>query len=176
MRYRRIFEPGASYFFTVVTYARRPLFDDPANVDLLHGSIAEVKSRHPFEIDAYVILPDHLHMVWSLPAGDSNYSMRWNLAKAVFTRKYARRHPMPKRSASRMAKREQAVWQRRFWEHLIRDEEDFSNHLDYIHLNPVEHGLVTQPALWLHSSFAAWVEYGRYDQNWGLDTKSRRPA
>jgi putative transposase len=134
MRYRRVFQPGATYFFTVVTHLRRPLFADPASVDLLHRCIAGGKLHHPFEIDAFVILPDHLHMLWSLPESDTGYSMRWNLIKAMFTRNYALTQPMPSRSASRIAKREQAVWQRRFWEHLIRDEEDFSNHLDYIHL------------------------------------------
>ena len=176
MHYRRVFEPGASYFFTVVTHLRRPLFADSDNIDLLRRCIADVKARHPFEIDAFVILPDHLHMAWSLPEGDAGYSMRWNLIKAMFTRHYARGQPMPSRSESRIAKREQAVWQRRFWEHLIRDEADFSNHLDYIHLNPVQHGLVLRAALWPHSSFATWVERGRYAPNWGVDTVPRWPA
>jgi putative transposase len=135
-----------------------------------------VKARHPFEIDAFVIMPDHLHMVWSLPEGDTGYSMRWNLIKAMFTRNHLRGQPMPNRSESRIAKREQAVWQRRFCEHLIRDEADFSNHLDYIHLNPVQHGLVARPAQWPHSSFAIWVKRGRYDPDWGVDTVPPCPA
>ena len=180
MKYRRIHEPGASYFFTVVTYRRHPLFADPAAVALLQRCINAVKRNHPFTVDAFVILPDHLHMLWTLPPDDAAYPIRWQLIKTMFTRGYLKAHPaphtVPKRSLSRVAKREQAVWQRRYWEHLIGNDDDFAAHVDYIHLNPVEHGLASLPRDWPPSSFPQWVTTGTYAQNWGPDTQPDLPA
>ena len=167
MRYRRVVIEGACYFFTVVTHERQRLFSDPQTVQLLADAIAKVRVRHPFEIEAQVILPDHLHTIWTLPDGDANYAARWRLIKEGFTRAYCQSHGTPERTATARARGEQPVWQRRFWEHLIRDDRDFSVHLDYIHRNPVRHGLVSAPRDWPQSSFADWVARGVYDPAWG---------
>ncbi len=120
----------------------------------------------PFESIAYVILPDHLHFVWSLPEASGDYSTRWWLIKSYFTRYYTGKDEAM-RSASRKQKMEQAVWQRRFWEHLIRDETDLANHVEYIHFNPIKHGYVHSLADWKYSSFLKYVEEGFYPSNWG---------
>ena len=165
MEYRRLRLAGATYFFTVVTFERRPLFADAGNVALLRRAFATVKARHPFAIDALVLLPDHLHCLWTLPEGDDDFSSRWMSIKLEFTRhcapQYKRRFPPPAR-----AKREQAVWQRRFWEHCIRDEGDFQRHCDYIHWNPVKHGHAATPAAWPYSTFQRFVERGVYPPDW----------
>jgi putative transposase len=165
--YRRADVAGATYFFTLVTEQRRPLFHEPQAVVLLLEAVAKVRSRYPFTIDAYVILPDHLHILWTLPEGDANFSTRWRLIKEAFTRAYIKTHHLPPRSESRRAKGEQAIWQRRFWEHAIRDEADFTAHLHYIHYNPVKHGLVAAARDWPHSTFSDWVARGAYDATWG---------
>jgi putative transposase len=166
---------GATYFFTLVTERRRPLFREQAAVALLLTAIETVRSRHPFEVDAYVVLSDHLHALWTLPEGDAKFSTRWRLIKEAFTRAYLKTHAVPYRSESRRSKGEQGVWQRRFWEHLIRDEADFAAHLNYIHLNPVHHGLAAAPRDWLHSSFHTWVEREAYDATWGSDALPELP-
>ena len=168
MKYKRARAEGGTYFFTVVTYQRRKFLCVPENVALLREAFRYVMARHPFKIDAFVLLPDHLHCIWTLPEGDGNFSTRWRLIKSYFTRKCAtvcRGHP----SASRRRKGEQAVWQRRFWEHRIRDEGDFIQHLEYIHFNPVKHGLVQAPRDWQYSSFHRYVRRGIYDPTWGAD-------
>ena len=152
MHYRRARTLGATYFFTVVTYNRQPLFNHPETVQLLRQSFHIVKQQHPFDIEAIVVLPDHLHCMWSLPAGDADFSTRWRLIKSHFTRSCPEPYKRA-RSLSRRHKQEQAVWQRRFWEHQIRDEKDFVRHVDYIHINPVSHGLVKAPIEWPYSSF-----------------------
>ena len=175
MRYRRVNVTGATYFFTLVTERRRPLFREPGVITLFLGSVEKVRSRHPFEVDAYVVLPDHLHALWTLPEGDGKFSTRWRLIKEAFTRAYINTHEAPDRSESRRSKGEQSIWQRRFWEHLIRDDADFAAHLDYIHLNPVHHGLTVAPRDWPHSSFREWVERGVYDAAWGSDALPKLP-
>ena len=167
MHYRRLRIEGASYFFTIVTERRQRLFDDPAAVALFDKAQVLVQSRHPFEIEAQVILPDHLHSIWHLPVGDANFTKRWRLIKSYFTHWHLKQNAMPARSASREAKKEQAIWQRRYWEHLIRDDDDFGTHLDYIHYNPVKHGLVSAPSDWPHSTFPSWVARGVYEPEWG---------
>lgn len=166
MDYRRYRLAGATYFFTVVSHERRPLFADAENVNLLRQAFSHTKTRHPFVIDALVLLPDHLHCLWTLPPGDDDFSRRWMLIKREFTRRSPPQNKAPV-SPARLAKREQAVWQRRFWEHCIRDEADFQRHCDYIHFNPVKHGYVTTPEAWPYSTFARFVERGIYPQNWG---------
>jgi putative transposase len=122
--------------------------------------------NHPFTIDAFVVLPDHLHCIWTMPHGDKDFSTRWRLIKNYFTRRCDTRYKdLPSRS--RKDKKEQAVWQRRFWEPLIRDEKDFISHVKYIHYNPVKHGLVTAPKDWEYSSFHRYVRDGLYDLEWG---------
>ena len=171
MQYRRAKSPGSSYFFTVVTYNRRPILCKAENIQILRDSFREVKQKHPFIIDAIVVLPNHLHCIWTLPKADADFSTRWRLIKSWFSRRCQIKYP-EKISASRQNKGEKAIWQRRFWEHLIRDQQDFENHVDYIHYNPVHHGLVLSPKDWQYSSFHKYVRDGVYDCNWG---SSERP-
>ena len=152
MYYRRDFTPGGTYFFTVVTAKRRPLLAEPTTVTLLRGAFRTVMTHHPFRIDAIVVLPDHLHTIWTLPERDSDYPRRWNRIKSLFTARLpAHLRPVP--SATRIRRREQDVWQRRFWGHRIRDDADFDHHVSYIHWNPVKHGLVQAPGEWPYSSY-----------------------
>ena len=162
MKYRRMREPGGTYFFTVVTAGRRPLFRDASATACFMRSMAEVQVRHPFDVDAFVILPDHLHIIWSLPEGDSNFSTRWMLIKSQVARKLGARSEGP-------------VWQNRFWEHLIHDDEDMAAHVEYIHYNPVKHGLAAAPRDWQNSSFHLFVARGDYAANWGSDEMPKWP-
>ncbi len=178
MRYRRARVEGGTYFFTVVTYNRGKIFNRSENVDLLRLVFRKVIKQYPFKIDAFVLLPDHLHCIWSLPAGDSDFSTRWRLIKNYFSRQkesvgwVEERNPIIKTtSASRIKKREKSIWQRRFWEHLIRNSEDLRRHVEYIHYNPVKHGLTSAPRDWEYSSFRRYVKKGIYDINWGADLK-----
>lgn len=162
MRYRRTDIEGGCYFFTVnLANRRQTLLID--HVEIFHDTIRRVKHDHPFRIDAMVILPDHLHAIWTLPPGDRDYSIRWSLIKAGFSRRLP---AVEKRSPSRQAKGERGIWQRRFWEHLIRDEDDFSRHMDYIHINPVKHGYVSKAAHWPYSSLHRYVRLGVMDLDW----------
>ncbi len=172
MQYRRSRTDGGSYFFTVVTDRRRPFLCDPDNIILLRSVFREVKERHPFTINAIVILPDHLHCLWTLPENDANYSMRWRLIKSAFSRQ-CRAQYRGTTAKSRHNKQEQAVWQRRFWEHEIRSDSDYRQHVEYIHYNPVKHGLTTAPAGWPFSSFHRSVAEGRYEQNWGAGVEMK---
>jgi len=137
MRYCRSITPGATYFFTVVTYRRQAIPCEPDALALLREAFATIKQRHPFRINAVVILPDHLHCLWTLPSDDSDYSTRWMLIKSYFTRRCAASLKI-ERSLALRHKREQMIWQPRYWEHQIRDERDFERHCDYIHYNPVD--------------------------------------
>lgn len=154
--YRRLYVPGGWYFFTVVTHQRRPYLTEPAwpHLKLAFRSAA---MRMPFRIPAIVVLPDHLHCIWSLPAGDADHSRRWQFIKASFARRLQRQDGCV--SAR--------VWEARYWEHWLRDETDFRRHLDYIHYNPVKHGHALRPADWRFSSFARYVERGIYPPDWG---------
>ena len=162
--YRRIYTPGATWFFTVNLLERHNNSFLIENIGLLRSAFNYVKERHPFNIDAVVILPDHLHCIWTLPENDSNYSVRWNLLKGKFSRAFKKDESLSK---SRIKRRERGIWQRRFWEHRIRDENDFNRHLDYIHWNPVKHGYVSNVVDWPHSSFHKYVKMGWYPENWG---------
>ena len=165
MHYRRDQTPAGCWFFTVVTHQRRPLLANAASVDILRQAFREVRKRHPFTIDAIVILPDHLHTLWSLPEGDNDFPTRWMLIKSRFTRSYNPGQPAP-RSSSRVHKREQAIWQRRYWEHRIRDPRDYAAHFDYIHYNPVKHGHVSTPSDWPWSSIHRYIRSGLLQPNW----------
>ena len=158
--YRRNRTPGACYFFTLVTKGRRPILDH-GMVMLLCESVREVRKRMPFEIDAWVVLPDHMHAIWRLPEGDSDYSKRWGLIKAGLSKRSGL-------SQSTAPGRDAGVWQARFWEHRIRDEEDWRRHMDYVHFNPVKHGLVSHASDWPHSTFHRLVEQGLYPPDWGV--------
>ncbi len=180
MRYRRANVKGGTYFFTVVTFNRVKIFTDPNNVDLLRSAIKEAMQKHPFKIDAFVLLPDHLHCIWSLPQQDSDFSTRWRLIKSYFSRNFDQsnvgwvegRNPTnDAHSVSRQKKKEKPIWQRRFGEHLIRDEKDLNQHVEYIHYNPVKHGLTKAPVDWVYSSFHRYVDKGIYDIKWGAGDK-----
>jgi putative transposase len=168
MRYRRADVAGGTYFFTVnLAERQRTLLVD--QVDVLRTVMREVKARHPFEIDAMVVLPDHLHALWTLPVDDYDYPTRWMLIKAGFSRRIP---PGERRNKSRMTKGERGIWQRRYWEHLIRDEQDFARHVDYIHYNPVKHGYVQRVADWPYSTFHRERERGIYPPDWGGESVS----
>jgi putative transposase len=167
MRYRRVFQPGASYLFTFVTHGRAPIFSAPGTVALYMSAIHRVQSKRPFTIEAHVILPDHIHVLWTLPADDADYPTRIRLIKSAFAKSMAESLTSDAPSKSRIRKRERAIWQRRYWEHTIRDEKDFQAHLDYIHLNPVKHGLAAAPGDWPYSTFREWVARGAYEPWWG---------
>jgi putative transposase len=166
MHYRRAKTPGATYFFTVVTHNRQPLFQNNETVALLRQAFHIVKAESPFTIDAIVVLPDHIHSIWTLPEGDADFSSRWKRIKARFSLRCPEVYKQ-QRSIARQRKGEQAIWQRRFWEHQIRNETDFSQHVDYIHYNPVKHGLADAPRNWPYSSFHRYVEDGVYPADWG---------
>jgi len=136
------------------------------NIALLRRSFRDAMRNHPFTIDAIVILPEHIHCIWTLPVGDADFSTRWRLIKSHFSRHCARTD-QGQVSASRQRKQEKAVWQRRFWEHQIRNEQDFVQHVEYIHYNPVKHKLVTAPSEWAYSSFGRYVQAGVYLVDWG---------
>lgn len=156
--YRRALQPGGCFFFTVLTYGRQRLFDKVENIDRLREGFRRTMYRHSFTIDAIVMLPDHLHTIWQLPENDGDYSLRWRLIKHYLAAGI---------EATTNHRGEKLVWQRRFWEHLIRDEEDWRRHMDYIHYNPVKHGYAERPADWPWSSFDRAVERGWYTPDWG---------
>jgi len=167
MEYRRAKTPGATYFFTVVTHNRRQFLCAPENIALLREAFREVMTDHPFKIEAIVILPDHLHALWTLPVGDADFSTRWRLIKSYFSR-HCNPTYQAQISPSRQRKQEKAVWQQRFWEHQVRDEDDYIQHVEYIHYNPVKHGLVNAPIEWEYSSFRRYVKDGLYPADWGV--------
>jgi putative transposase len=163
--YRRNRIVGGCYFFTVNLAERRlSLLTD--HIALLRGAFRYARLRHPFTIDGIVILPDHLHAIWTLPKGDDDFSLRWRLIKSAFSRGL----PAGERiSASRLRKGERGLWQRRYWEHTIRDDGDFARHMDYVHFNPVKHGYVARIVDWPHSSFHRLVRLGVYPTDWTGD-------
>jgi putative transposase len=166
--YRRNYTPGGNYFFTVVTDNRaRILLSDVAR-QTLRESIKDCQTRWPFEVDAFVLLEDHLHTIWTLPEHDTNYSVRWAYIKKEFSKRYlAAGGEEQERSDSRQLRRERGIWQRRFWEHTLRDEKDFERHVDYIHYNPVRHGVVSCAKDYPYSTFHSYQKRGLYEQNWG---------
>jgi putative transposase len=163
--YRRAKVAGGLFFFTLALADR--------SSDLLIREIHRLRvayrfaqERLPFDTISICILPDHLHTVWQLPEGDTNFSSRWSLIKSNFSRGL----PAAKaRSASKIRKREKGIWQRRYWEHAIRDDADLERHVDYIHYNPVKHGFVSRVVDWPHSSFRRYVERGLLPRDWGGD-------
>ncbi len=168
-KYRRLYIPGGTYFFTVVTFDRRPFLTSDLARKCLRAAWIEVRRKYPFELDALCLLPDHLHCLWTLP-DDVDYSIRWSAIKGGFTRRYlAAGGTQGVRSPSRWKKGEAAVWQRRFWEHTIRNDKDLRRHYDYIHYNPVKHGLVQRPYDWPWSTFRRYVRMGWYDREWGRE-------
>ncbi len=166
--YRRSYEAGGTYYFTVVTFLRQPILVTGLARAILHWSWEDVRGRFPFRTDGICLIPDHLHCVWTLPIGDTDYSTRWKEIKRLFTREYTALMGLAyARTASRENRRESTIWQRRFWEHTIRDDGDLERILDYIHYNPVKHGLAKSVSEWRWSSFYRFVEEGLYDPDWG---------
>jgi putative transposase len=161
--YRRNWVPGGTYFFTVNLLERRSDLL-VVEIELLRKVVRRVRAERPFYIDAWVVLPDHMHCVWTLPIGDADFSGRWREIRKGFSL------AMPAtefRSAARIARGERGVWQRRYWEHTVRDERDYARHVDYVHFNPVKHGLVEDVAAWPYSSFHRAVEREEYPADWG---------
>ncbi len=160
--YRRNRVPGGTYFFTVNLLERsNTLLVD--QVDALRDAVMKVRAARPFHIDAWVVLPDHMHAVWTLPPDDTDYSARWKAIKIAFAKSLPKTESL---SPVRAAKGERGIWQRRFWEHTIRDEQDYAAHVDYVHINPVKHGLVDCVADWPYSSFHRWVAQSVYTADW----------
>jgi putative transposase len=163
--YRRNFIAGGCFFFTV-NLADRRLALLAEHIDALRAAVRQTQQHHPFTIDAMVVLPDHLHALWTLPEGDANFATRWRLIKSAFSRSFATGERI---SDSRAARGERGIWQRRYWEHTIRDESDFERHVNYVHINPVKHGLVSQVRDWPYSSFHRMVKSGVYPEDWAGD-------
>jgi len=157
MDYRRAWHKGGTYFFTVNCLQRKNNHLLVRNIDLLREVIVKVKRTHPFTIHAWVVLPEHMHCVIELPDGDSDFATRWRLIKMLFSRDINKDEY---RSEIRKQRRERGIWQRRYWEHLIRDEADYRAHMDYVHINPVKHGLVQRVKDWPYSTFHKLGTYG----------------
>ncbi len=166
-RYVRWREKGATYFFTVVTHGRRRILTGRMTRGMLRRAFASVRRRLPFDLLAYVLLPDHLHCIWMLPDDDDDFPTRWRQIKTVFTRAYLASGGSDS-AVTRRSRTEgrRGVWQPRYWEHRISDEEDYVRHRDYIHLNPVRHGYVERPEDWPWSSFHRHVRLGTLDPQW----------
>jgi len=161
--YRRAFVPGGCWFFTHnLLDRRRTLLVD--HIDALRRAFAETQKKYPFQIASIVVLPDHLHAVWKLPPDDADFSLRWRLIKMRFPKSLPMDEPL---SPVRMARGERGIWQRRFWEHLIRDEADYAHHVEYCYINPMKHGLVRRVQDWPHSSFHRDVRLGLFPPDWG---------
>jgi putative transposase len=163
--FRRSTVAGATYFFTVNAHQRQKVLTKPPFYQALKQSLEAVKKRYPFAIEAFVLLPNHLHCIWTLPESDADYSMRWNIIKRGVSQQVRDLIAAPV-SPSRRKRGELGLWQRRFWEHQIRNELDFEKHVEYIHWNPVKHGYVKRVRDWPYSSFHRFVERGIYPLDW----------
>lgn len=168
--YRRAFVPGGTYFFTVAIADRRTALLTE-HLDALSHAFRVARAWRPFAMSAFVVLPDHLHCIWSLPEGDADFPARWNRIKGEFSRRVDNRE---RRSPSRTSKRERGIWQRRYWEHLIRDEPDLHNHINYIHFNPVKHRYVSRARDWPHSSFHRFVREGVLPADWSGESIDKK--
>jgi putative transposase len=133
------------------------------HIDILKQAIQQVKTKHPFMIHAWVVLPDHMHCILEMPEGDADYALRWRLIKTIFSKSLDKNEY---RSAVRIKRNERGIWQRRYWAHLITDDDDYQNHIHYVHINPVKHGLVECVKDWQYSTFHRWVKKGVYPINW----------
>ena len=165
--YRRANIKGGTYFFTVVTYRRQTFLCNDHVRKALRDGILAVQTTHSFTIDGWVLLPDHLHCIWTLPPGDANFGVRWAKIKRFVTKQCGpdlRREDLMNKSKRR--RNESTIWQRRFWEHQIPDDRDYKRHMDYLHYNPVKHGYVKNVKDWPYSTFHRYVSQGVYGQNW----------
>ncbi|MDW5415615.1 transposase [Iodobacter sp. CM08] len=166
--YRRSKISGATYFFTVVTEHRQRILTNPDIRAALRLAITKTRATQPFQIDAWVLLPDHLHCIWTLPETDNNFSNRWRSIKREVSVICGQHYLKPNLlSMRRIKKNNSTLWQPRFWEHLIRNEQDYENHMNYLHFNPVKHGLVNKVADWPWSSFHRMVSQHIYPEDWG---------
>lgn len=166
--YRRAFVPGGTYFFTLVTEQRNRIFEFELARKILSSKIRDCQAKWPFTIDAIVLLPDHLHAILTLPPDDDRYPTRLGWIKKEFTKEWMMQGGLEcPRSKSRISNRRRGVWQRKYWEHVIADESDYENHVDYLHYNPVKHGYVADPALWQFSSIHRFIEEGLIPKGWG---------
>ncbi len=164
--YRRVFVTGGTYFLTVVTYRRQPWLIEPEARAVLRDAIERCRAKRPFTVDAWALMPDHLHAVWTLPPGDTDYSARWSQIKRTVSVLLANKKRDDWINDSKRAHRESTLWQRRFYEHTVRDEADFSRCVDYVHSNPVKHGHVKRVVDWPWSTFHRYVESGVYPVDW----------
>ncbi len=168
--YIRLYEPGATYFFTVVTHRRRHILTTEEGAECLREAWRIVTERFPFETQALCVLPDHVHCLWKLPPDDCDFSTRWRRIKTEFSRRYGRlRNRTSSRSLSRKKRGETGFWQRRFWEHKVRNEDEFARLFDYVHFNPVKHEYTQWPEDWAWSTFHKYVRRGWYDVDWGRE-------
>lgn len=166
--YRRTNITGTTYFFTVVTFRRQAFLCDKPVRNALRNAVLETRAVHPFTVDGWVLLPDHLHCIWTLPPGDAAFGKRWAMIKRAVTKACGASLVREEWMNNSMRRRNESTsWQRRFWEHAIRDEADFAKHMDYVHYNPVKHGLVQQVKDWPFSTFHRYVKAGFYPENWG---------
>ena len=167
-RYRRANIKGGSYFFTVVTYKRQRFLCDENVRNALRDAVRNTQLLFPFTIEAWVLLPEHLHCIWTLPPNDADFGKRWAMIKRFVTKRCGpslfREEMM---TGSKRRRNESTVWQRRFWEHAIRDDSDFTRHMDYIHYNPVKHGWAARVADWPHSTFHEYAKRGMLPLDWG---------
>jgi putative transposase len=170
--YRRNRVPGGTYFFTANLLERSSALL-VTHIDALREAVRTVRARHPFHIDAWVVLPDHMHAVWTLPADDTDYSGRWKAIKIAFAKALPKSEYV---SPVRAARGERGIWQRRYWEHTIRDEKDYAAHVDYVHINPMKHGLVACVRDWPHSTFHRRVAQGVYPPDWAGQGSRDLPA
>lgn len=161
--YRRAKFPGGYYFFTVVMHRRNKIFSDAVARDILHDAIVQTQAKRPFDVTAFCLLPEHLHCIWKLPEGDANFSIKWASIKGIFSANYMRQKGKVSQQIIRRPDRgEVAIWQKRFWEHQIRDMDDLQKHMNYIHYNPVKHKLVASLADWPWSTYHKYVKLGMY--------------
>ncbi|MGI6741010.1 MAG: REP-associated tyrosine transposase [Brevefilum sp.] len=174
--YRRIYTPGGIYFFTLVTYQRKKIFSQPCARSLFSDAVSHVRKYQPLTTIAHCILPDHIHLIWQMPEDNFDYSKRIGAIKRHFSIKYCEQFNIhPPQNKTMIKRREVAIWQRRFWEHSIFDENDFEHHLNYLHFNPVKHGLVDRVQDWEASSFKDFVKQGYYDLDWGGNYRNVKP-
>jgi putative transposase len=172
--YLRDRTPGGTWFFTVVTHRRRPWLCSDGALRAMTLAFEQVRSAYPFDVIAGVVLPDHLHLVWSQPEADFDFGKRWSMIKRITGDLVCGGPgPTPPVASSRVNRRERALWQRRFWEHRIRDEDDLQAHVEYIHYNPVRHGLVSMAADWPHSTLHRFIRRGWVSRDWAAGTGAR---
>jgi putative transposase len=176
--FRRNWLSGGTFFFTVVTAGRVPLFRDQEARRLLGDCLREERRIRPFDLQAVVLLPDHLHAIWTLPSGDFDYPIRWSSIKSRFTHEWLKcgSASESERSEAQRRERRRGIWQSRYMEHTIRDEDDWIQHANYIHFNPVRHGLARCPKDWPWSSFLRYVRSGDYPLDWGCSIDGEAPV